>query len=363
MPFIALRSKKTMSGFILTAFFDACKAKSFHNKWMSAQTWADIIIHNFSIQPELQFNGASLVKALGKSHLSESMDIPWTQIPPDHCGIFRQTLQPKGKSKTYYFYATTSGNGPSLEKAWTEDISLGNEFTTTKITRSNVLNTSIEQEVQHEPSTTKKRKRNHTAISIENPHAGRLLGGSSAAPEEPSAASSLGVVVCEPSQSYWASTEAKKLFKPLDDEQDALEAIMNQMELLSDVLSDAKGYWCVMDGLEKDDDLTAHQKWTIQIRCQYLYCSLYYAKEMMPISQNWDRCCQEAVKHLLLCGIKAGCSRSVRNWYLEFTRKNRKFEMRIPEKHKLPMFLDLNRDEKQIFNNMPKSTYMSYPYE
>ena len=131
-----------MSSFILTAFFDACKAKSFHNKWMSAQTWADIIIHNFSIQPELQFNGAALVKALGKSHLSESMDIPWTQIPPDHCGIFRQTLQPKGKSKTYYFCATTSGNGPSLEKAWTENISLGNEFTTTKITRPNVLNTS-----------------------------------------------------------------------------------------------------------------------------------------------------------------------------------------------------------------------------
>jgi hypothetical protein len=68
---------------------------------------------------------------------------------------------------------------------------------------------------------------------------------------------------------------------------------------------------------------------------------------MMAISQNWNRCCQEAVKHLLLCGIKAGCSRSVRNWYLEFTKKNRKFEMRIPEKHKLPMFLDLNRDEKE----------------
>ncbi len=121
---------------------------------------------------------------------------------------FVERYSQKEKSKTYYFFATTSGNGPSLEKAWTEDISLRNEFTTKKITRSNVLNTSIEQEVQHKPSTTKKRKRNDTAISIENPHAGRLLGGSSTATEEPSAASSLGVVVCEPSQSYWVSTEA-----------------------------------------------------------------------------------------------------------------------------------------------------------
>ncbi len=39
----------------------------------------------------------------------------------------------------------------------------------------------------------------------------------------------------------------------------------NQMELLSEVLSDAKGYWGVMVGLEKDYDLTAYQKWTIQI--------------------------------------------------------------------------------------------------
>jgi hypothetical protein len=59
-------------------------------------------------------------------------------------------------------------------------------------------------------------------------------------PEVPSAASSLRVVVCEPSQSYWVSTEGKKLFKLLDDEQEALEAVTNQMELLSDVLSDAK---------------------------------------------------------------------------------------------------------------------------
>jgi hypothetical protein len=33
----------------------------------------------------------------------------------------------------------------------------------------------------------------------------------------------------------------------------------------------------VMVGLEKDDDLTAYQKCTIQIQCQYLYCSFYYA--------------------------------------------------------------------------------------
>ncbi len=57
--------------------------------------------------------------------------------------------------------------------------------------------------------------------------------------QRPSAASSLGVVGCE---LYWVSTEAKKLFKPIKDVQDALEAINNQMELLLGVLDNAKGF-------------------------------------------------------------------------------------------------------------------------
>jgi hypothetical protein len=72
----------------------------------------------------------------------------------------------------------------------------------------------------------------------------------------------------------------------VDEEVNALDAINNQMELLSNVLNDAKGYWCVVSGLEKDDDLTAHQKFMIQTQIQLLYCSLYYAREMMPIIQN-----------------------------------------------------------------------------
>jgi len=100
-----------MSGFILTVFLDACKAKTFQNKWMSAQSWSDLIMHNFFIRAELQFTGSDLVKAVSKSHTSLSMDITWTQVPLDHCGIFCWTLQPKGKSKVYYFLVTTSGNG------------------------------------------------------------------------------------------------------------------------------------------------------------------------------------------------------------------------------------------------------------
>jgi hypothetical protein len=50
---------------------------------------------------------------------------------------------------------------------------------------------------------------------------------------------------------YWLSTEVKKLFRALDHETDALQAINNQMELLQSVLNDAKGYWNVITGLKQ----------------------------------------------------------------------------------------------------------------
>jgi len=33
---------------------------------------------------------------------------------------------------------------------------------------------------------------------------------------------------------------------------------------------------------------------------------------MMPISLNWDICCQKAVQHMMLCGVKAGCAKTER---------------------------------------------------
>jgi hypothetical protein len=56
---------------------------------------------------------------------------------------------------------------------------------------------------------------------------------------------------------YLESTETKKLFKPVDDEMDVLNAINNQMEWLPTIIDDCKGYWCLVSVLEKDDDCTS----------------------------------------------------------------------------------------------------------
>jgi hypothetical protein len=68
------------------------------------------------------------------------------------------------------------------------------------------------------------------------------------------------------------------------------------------VLNDAQGFWHAVTGLESDDNLTAQQKWLINMKARYLYCALAHAKMMMPLCQNWDnKCCQKASDHLLLC--------------------------------------------------------------
>jgi hypothetical protein len=118
---------------------------------------------------------------------------------------------------------------------------------------------------------------------------------------------------------YLESTETKKLFKPVDDEMDVLNAINNQMEWLPTIIDDCKGYWCLVSVLERM--MTAHQKFMVYVQNPLLFCSLYHAKEMMSISQNWDMCHQKAVQHMLLCGVKAWCARTRRNLYWILGRK------------------------------------------
>jgi hypothetical protein len=283
------------------------------------------------------------------------MDIPWNSIPLDHHGIFRRLLTKNG-SRVHYFYATSSGCSPRVETCWTEEIDDANDILSVKVTRSNVLRTSYDIASLNSATNPaeKKRKLDITNESKNGELSGR---GSGSLETRPPSLPLVGVGDAVAPQFdlnvYWSSTEAKKLFRALDSETDALQAIENQMELLQSVLNDSKGYWNVITGLEADDNLTTHQKWSIHIKSQYLYCALQYAKLNMPLCQNWDECCKRAHDHLLMCGItEAGCSRCIRNLYSGFvTNNNRRFSVQLLTKHKLlPMFLDLNHPgAKQLY--------------
>jgi hypothetical protein len=125
---------------------------------------------------------------------------------------------------------------------------------------------------------------------------------------------------------YWGSTKANKIFQPTNEDKDALEAVDNQIELLLlCVLESPKGYWKVIsqDG-EAEYEVTGYQKWWIHLKCQYMYSALNIAKEKMSTIQNWDKCCQLAREMMLLSGVRLGrCSRTIQNWYLDFTKRDR----------------------------------------
>ena len=69
-----------------------------------------------------------------------------------------------------------------------------------------------------------------------------------------------------PVLSYWESTEARKIFNPVSKEKDELEAIDNQLDLLSCILEAPKGYLHVVTGIQGDDDeLSEYQQWLIHL--------------------------------------------------------------------------------------------------
>jgi hypothetical protein len=51
------------------------------------------------------------------------------------------------------------------------------------------------------------------------------------------------------------------------------------------------------------DVLTDHQLWAIRQKCQLLFCVLSVAREKMPIVQNWDDICLEALEAAKRVGI------------------------------------------------------------
>lgn len=166
----------TATGFIHSTFIAACKIKLFHNQWMSAQTWAVLLCSHFRISPELHFDGKMLSNVISpKKHFAVSLDIPWTNIPTDHHGIFHRTQVKKGK-RVHYYYATEAGKGPSVDKTWTEAINDGDVFLKAKVTRSNKLKTSVDETLlTFETMTPKKRK----LINPDKSSINGLLGGDS----------------------------------------------------------------------------------------------------------------------------------------------------------------------------------------
>ena len=118
--------------FIVSSFKEACQNNEFHHRWMTADTWAKLIVKYYKLSNDVAYNGKQLVRALALrkySYLNNQIQADPQNVPKDHIGIFRFQYRPKGKPILYCFYATPKGGIPiTKENAWYNYISDGEDL-------------------------------------------------------------------------------------------------------------------------------------------------------------------------------------------------------------------------------------------
>jgi hypothetical protein len=82
---------QAMETIVTVAFLTAAADVEFHDKWMTSDTWAELICLRFSLMNDYSFTGKDLLKILGlkcNSYLTNQMDVDRRNLAKDHVGIF-----------------------------------------------------------------------------------------------------------------------------------------------------------------------------------------------------------------------------------------------------------------------------------
>ncbi len=235
------------NNFVLQSFFEACKKEEFHNRWMSAATWAEIVCLHYSLGAEVAFDGNKLVHAISRNKAVNSLIEGNDGMSKGEISVFRNKYRPKGMSKQVYcFYATQKGDKPKGVDAtpqWHSNINSATDLLEKRITRSTTLtfeSSNLKETLELkklEESTLGKRKRPQTIISDSG-----VLKAANDSLLDPSSSKEVSSLARDlPLVSFWVSPEAIILFKPFGDET-VLEALDNQIQLLSEVNKSHHGY-------------------------------------------------------------------------------------------------------------------------
>jgi hypothetical protein len=306
-----------METVVKVAFLTAAADVEFHDKWMTSDTWAELICLRFNLMNDYSFTGKDLLKILGlkcNSYLTNQMDVDRRNLAKDHIGIFRDRYKDKTNKKLTCFYACEQGQAPKLNHVtskWYNEINDGkilfNKFKTRASKRDLTVNGVVVS------SNINKRKHEEVEEAVKN-----LL--SSDKPSLPPANVPI-IKASEPIASqhhevYWLSSEAQAIFHPKEDET-VLDAIKKQIEILHDALS---SYLLITSIIEGDaEDLTTHQIISVRERCQILSLALSIAVDNMPVWKNWNKCCEVAIRIASKMGVATSRNaRVVRNWYQKF---------------------------------------------
>jgi len=122
---------QAMETIVTVAFLTAAADVEFHDKWMTSDTWAELICLCFNLMNDYSFTGKDLLKILGlkcNSYLMNQMDVDHRNLAKDHIGIFRDRYKDKTNKKLTCFYACQQGQAPKLNHVtskWYNEINDG----------------------------------------------------------------------------------------------------------------------------------------------------------------------------------------------------------------------------------------------
>jgi hypothetical protein len=228
------------------AFLAAAADAEFHDKWMTSDTWAELICLRYNLVNSNAFTGIDLNKVFqsrSNLYLTTQMDVDRSNIPVDHIGIFRDRYKDATNKKRICYYACEKGKTPRVSKGvkWfhevTEAIDLKTKFKTRKEKRILVVNGTIVSQNQN------KRKIEEVQAAIN-----KTIAAASAAPSSITPSSDPSI--------FWQSTEAHAIFHPKEGET-VLDGIKNQIDVLHEALS---SHLLIASVIEGDcENLTLHQ--------------------------------------------------------------------------------------------------------
>ncbi len=89
--------------FITGSFLDATRNADFHDKWMTAETWAALVAHHYQLPPLVTYDGKQLTRAVNLDRrLTAVLDS--TGEATKHTNVFRKWYKTKGSKSNICCY-------------------------------------------------------------------------------------------------------------------------------------------------------------------------------------------------------------------------------------------------------------------
>jgi hypothetical protein len=117
MSYRGLSADTISKDFIINTFLNACSNAMFQHRWMSVDTWAELIISFYQPSASLHFDGKKLMNAINKCKWLLPCIEGGGNVSNHHVRLFMNSYRPKKGPRLHCFYAAPIGEEPKGDNA------------------------------------------------------------------------------------------------------------------------------------------------------------------------------------------------------------------------------------------------------